>query len=382
MNSVERIQATFEQRETDQVPIHHLGFCSQVASAILGREAYVGGGIQKWREAVALWQGEDAHQEYLERSFQDAIDIALLCDHDIIRPSYWRYPSKPTKRIDDNTFLYAYGDEENWRVLRYDQPSEQCNIFSYLPKAERTFDDLERDVARQEKATEDYRPRQEDSDFELRAQGMMGDERVVRVGGVGVAINYSERIWLEALVQRPDLVARSLDTQVEQAKRNVEFLVPLGFRYLFGGGDFASNDGPMYSPQVFHDLVLPRLQKVSEICHQHGAYHLFASDGNLWPVAEDLFGRSGIDGYYEIDRRAGMDLGKLRERYPHLILIGNISSHTVHLGTKEEVIAETRSCLEEAKRRRGIIVGISNYFVPGTPIENATAVIETIREYR
>jgi len=54
MNSTERVQAAFEKRETDKVPIHHLGFCSQVASALLGREAFVGGGIQQWREANAL----------------------------------------------------------------------------------------------------------------------------------------------------------------------------------------------------------------------------------------------------------------------------------------------------------------------------------------
>ena len=52
----------------------------------------------------------------------------------------------------------------------------------------------------------------------------------------------------------------------------------------------------MYSPRLFRELVVPRLQRISEVCHEHGAYHLFASDGDLWPVAEDLFGElSGGD---------------------------------------------------------------------------------------
>jgi uroporphyrinogen decarboxylase len=138
----------------------------------------------------------------------------------------------------------------------------------------------------------------------------------------------------------------------------------------------------MYSPRLFRELVLPRVRQVSELCHRQGVYHLFASDGNLWPVAEDLFGRSGLDGYFEIDRRAGMDLGTLRERFPRLTLIGNISSHTAHRGSRQEVIEETLSCLEEAKRRRGIIVGVSNCLVPGTPVENVVAILETIREFR
>ena len=146
--------------------------------------------------------------------------------------------------------------------------------------------------------------------------------------------------------------------------------------------DFAGNDGPMYSPQTFAELFLPAVKRVSDLCHENGGYHLFASDGDIWPVADALFARAELDGYYEIDRRAGMDLEALRERFPKLVLIGNISSHTVHLGTRDEVIAEARSCLDLAKESGGVIVGASNYFVPGTPVENVRALIETIREFR
>ena len=90
MNSIERVAAAFAGETTDKVPLCHIGTCSQVASALLGREAYVGGGIQRWREVKALWDGEDAHQEFIERSYRDAIDIALLWDNDIVRASYWR----------------------------------------------------------------------------------------------------------------------------------------------------------------------------------------------------------------------------------------------------------------------------------------------------
>ncbi len=380
MTSRERIAAVFDKQPTDKVPIHHLGFCSQVASALLGREAYVGGGIQQWREAVALWEGEDAHQEYLERSFHDAIDVALVCDHDIVRPSYWRYNVKPTKRIDDNTFLYASGEEKDWQVLRFDPPSEQAHIFPYLSQRKPTFDELDERLTEQERSVEDYQPSAEET-FETRAQRLLGEERIIRVGAGGVGIPH-DAIWMEAAALRPDLVTRHLDLAVEYTRHAVALLAGQGFHYIFGGADFASNTGPMYSPQMFHDLVAPRLQQVADICHQHGVYYLYASDGNLWPVSDDLFGTSGIDGYFEIDRRAGMDLGELRESFPNLTLIGNISSHTVHLGSRDEVVAEVLSCLEEANRSQGIIVGTSNYFVPGTPIENVEAMLETIRQYR
>lgn len=381
MDSTAPVEAVFEKRKPDRVPIHHLGFSAEVASALLGRQAYVGGGIQQWREATALWQGEQAHQEFLERSFQDAIDIALLCEHDIVRANYWRSRRKPTKRLDENTFLYEYGSEDEWKVLRCDPPSEQCNMYPYRQREALTFEDLEAQLDALEEEIADYQHCEEDFAFEIRAQRLLGHEKPIRVSAVSAGIPL-HAVWLEATMLRPDLVLRLLDLQVERATRNVDFLVQFGFRYFFGGGDFASNKGPMYSLRVFKDFLLPRLQRISEMCHERGVYHLFASDGDLWPVAEYLFGQSGIDCYFEIDRRAGMDLATLREHFPDLALIGNISSHTVAAGTKGEVVAETLACLGEAHRSGGIVVGVSNYLVPGTPIENVTAMLETIAEHR
>ena len=381
MKPIDRVAAAFQGHKPDELPIHHLGFSSRVASALLGREAYVGGGIQQWREATALWQGKDAHQEFVERSFQDAIDVALLSDQDVVRVSYWRLNVKPTRQIDEYTFLYEYGPEENWKVLKYDPETEESRYIDYRPSAPLTFADLEQQLAIAEEEVASYRPAEKDFDLEIRAQKVLGAERVVRVGGASIMLP-DDPIWLEAIALRPDLVGRFFDIAAERAVRNIEFLAPLGFRYIFGGGDLAGNQGPLYSPRAFRELTLPRIRRMSEACHRHGCRYLFNSDGNTWPLADDLFGQSGVDGYYEIDRRAGMDLVKLRERFPHLTLVGNISSHTVYAGTKEQVVAETRACVQEAHQVGGVIVGASNYFVVGTPIENVQAVFDTIRRYR
>jgi hypothetical protein len=377
----ERVDAAFSGESADKIPVHHIGLSSEVASALLGREAYVGGGIQQWREAAALWRGEDAHQEFLDRSYRDAIDVAGVLGNDIIRVSYWRYRRKPTRRINDYTFVFEHGEPQDWHVLRFDPASEECHITPYLPESEPTFEEIEESLDREERAMADHTPAA--PEFEARALRELGEEYSIRCGAaaVGLPLGHAST-WLAAVALRPDLVARHLDLQVEYARRTVPLLASLGFRYLFGGGDFASNDGPMYSPTAFRDLVLPRLQQVSEICHRHGCYHLFASDGNLWPVADDLFGRSGIDGYYEIDRRAGMDLRQLHDRFPGLTTIGNISSHTLHLGTSDDVRREVEEAAEEGKRFGRTVVGVSNYIVPGTPVENVVTMIETIARLR
>ncbi len=376
----ERVAAAFDGRSPDKVPLHHIGISSDVASALLGREAHVGGGIQQWREARSLWLGGDAHEEFIERSFRDAMDVSKVFGNDIIRASYWRFNRKPTREIDENTYIFEDGPEERWQVLRFDPSSEQCHVFPYHPEAELTFEQIERSLEHQEQRIEDYRPSPPEA--ESRALALYGDEYAIRCPGCSIGVDYDSRAWLEAIVLRPDLISRDLDLAVERARRAVPVLAAQGFRYLFGGGDFSSNEGPMYSPKAFRELMLPRLRKIADICDQHGCYFLFASDGNLWPVADDLFGASGVDGYFEIDKRAGMDLAQLHERFPRLVTIGNISSHTVHLGTKDDVVREATEALEAAKRYGRTIVGVSNALVPGTPIENVVAMIETLQDLR
>ena len=385
MTSVERAAAAFDHREPDKVPVCHVSCSSKVASQLLGRDAYVGFGIQQWREAKALWEGADAHAEFVERTYRDMLDINLLFDNDLMRFAYGRYNVKPTKRIDENTFLYEYGDESEWHILRHDPQQELINsLFRLHPQPPLQLDDLKESVLAMEKKLENYNPRPEDytaDNLTIRAQQELSDRWVIRMGGGSVNISRDEA-WLLASVMRPDLVGRYLDVRTESTIRQARALAPLGFRYLFGGGDFAGNTGPLYSPRVFHELVLPRLQRVSEEFHRIGVKWLFASDGDLWPVADDLFGASGVDGYYEIDRDCDMDIPRLRERFPHLTLVGNLSSHLVHRGTKEQVIEQTLACVEEAKRCRGVIVGISNMIMSDSPIENVEAMIETIRDNR
>jgi hypothetical protein len=376
----QRIRAAFEHRPTDRVPIFHVGWSSWAASVVLGREAYVGGGIQQWREACALWQGEEAHQEFWQRSFEDALAVSIAADQDMLRPEYWRLPIKPTRRLDEYTFLY--GDPEgSWEVRRFDPDTELYQVIDRSPRPTPSPADLEREVERMEQSLQTYNPTAATFPAYAEAQRRYGHQYAIAGAGVGIGIPLSEP-WLLALADRPDLVARYLDVVAEQACRNAAVMAGLGIRFLRGGGDMAGKHGPAYSPRLFRDLMLPRLRRISATCHRLGCYHLFASDGNLWPLASDLFGRSGVDGYFEIDRDAGMDLRRLRQAFPHLTLIGGISSRTLHRGTRQEVVAQVLDALQAARELGSIIVGVSNYPLPGTPAENILAMLETIRDNR
>jgi len=346
---------------------------------VLGREAYVGSGIQQWREAAALWEGEGAHQEFLERTRRDTIDLGRVLDLDMVRVVYWRQPERPTWRIDEYTFFYGSQDAD-WRIMRFDPDTELYQEIDHSPRPEAGCQDLQEELDRTECALEGYKPTAESFPEILMGLQAYGQSRAIPAWGVMIGVPYGSAAWLEAIAARPDLVARLLDLQAEQAVRTIRAVSQLGVRVVLGGMDLANNVGPLYSPRAFRELVVPRLKRVVETCRSLGMFYFFASDGNLWPIADYLFPE--VDGYYEIDRRAGMDLRLLRRRYPHLTLVGNISSHTLHLGTAEEVVEETLSCLEVAHEFGSVIVGCSNQIVCQTPERNLIAMLETIRDNR
>lgn len=137
----------------------------------------------------------------------------------------------------------------------------------------------------------------EDNKF---AEEYFKGEKMILGHGISLGIPYNPAIWLEACLVKPDLVERDLDVQLEMALKCIEFQSNIGIKFLRGGGDFASNSGPFYSKEVFKKFVLPRLKKISHICHKYDCYHMFASDGNLWPVGDYLFKESEVDAYFEI----------------------------------------------------------------------------------
>jgi hypothetical protein len=61
---------------------------------------------------------------------------------------------------------------------------------------------------------------------------------------------------------------------------------------------------------------------------------------------------------------------------------GNIRSQLLHKGTRDEVIRETMETLEVAHDLGGVLVGVSNMIMPGTPAANILALIETIEKNR
>ncbi len=380
MTSRERVEKAFQHQEPDRVPICEQTVCSRIASEIMGRPMRTGGGRIRWEETAARWESEQAWQDYVGHLLEDVGDLIRELGFDLAGVP-WRQSARPSAKLDDHTFRYEDPATRTWTVYHYDEGSD---VFDEVDSAIRRQGNpaIGRMVRAMVEGLADLTPlTAEDYQPLLTIAARAGGHRYLRAGDGMVAIPPGAA-WLEACATRPDLIEGYLDCQVAYGLAAIPVAAKLGIGCLWAGGDLASTAGPLYSPAMFRRFILPRVQKLTKAAHEAGMVYLFRTDGNIWPIAEDLLVNSEVDGYGEIDIDAGMDLAELKRRFPHLTLWGGMSCGRALTFDPPEVIREkARRVMAACKPGGGLIFGSSNSVHHGIPTRNFVAMLEAAREF-
>lgn len=373
MNGKQRIEAAFAHDRVDRVPRFDQTVYSNVASAALGRELLVGGATLRFREVEARFEGRA--EEFEERMLADVADFYRELDYDMARIP-WRDTRKAAGRLDEYTFFFGDTRKEGpWEIWRFSPDGMDWHpVEGWLAGG-----DVDRLIAHLERESADWNGPNLDPgrmSVQARFREMVGPGRAVAATIASLMVPMWEPAWLMALQIAPELVALELDRQVEQGLADIELAAGIGIEVAHAGGDFCLNSGPVFSPETFDRLFLPRLRKLTATCDRAGIKYVFRTDGVTWPVADSLWGRSGVHAAGEIDFGAGMRLEVLRQRFPRLTLFGNIDCGGVILtGTTEQVRETVRANLEETGGI-GHIFGASNAIMPETPVENYLAMLD------
>jgi uroporphyrinogen-III decarboxylase len=389
MTSKQRVLATIRGESVDKVPVYHLQFSGHACSVILGRDdVCVGGAHNQWMEMRALWEDKDASAEHDARCEADAVAITEACGMDLLRLRYWRWGGgRPTQKVDDRTFLFGDPDGD-WYTMTYHPDVElftREDSTAAGPQAAsepvldedalvRQVEELEQQAAACEIRT--------DADAGLLATIEKYPEFLVRHGGGTVAIGLGSVEQLMGVALWPDLYARLMMAHARIVAAQVPAMSLAGLEVNISGDDFCSARGPNMSPDTFRQVISPALKLLVDATHDAGMYYVFTSDGNFWPVADEMFHIDGIDGWMETDRSAGMDLRRLRETYPQVTFIGNIRVQVLHQGSVDDVVREVNDCMEVAHELGRVVVGASNLIMPGTPPENIHAMLREIERTR
>ena len=126
--------------------------------------------------------------------------------------------------------------------------------------------------------------------------------------GAGTAVAFYPPFMLMWMLTEPELFRRWIEMQKTEAIDRTRQLVGFGDEVVALGGDVSSDKGPFISPATYREFILPVIQEHVAAVHESGALAVYTSDGNHWAIKRELFFDSGVDGYKEVDRAAGMTM--------------------------------------------------------------------------
>jgi uroporphyrinogen decarboxylase len=146
--------------------------------------------------------------------------------------------------------------------------------------------------------------------------------------------------------------------------------------------DWGSTRALLMSPAHLREFFIPPFRRLVQGLKSLGKPVIMHNDGQIWDVLDDLVD-TGINGFHPVERAAGMDLAKVKQRYSgRLCPIGNVDNKFVMTtGTPAEIEAEVKACLAVGKVGGGYILSTDHSIHDGMPYENIMAYLEAGKKY-
>jgi hypothetical protein len=141
--------------------------------------------------------------------------------------------------------------------------------------------------------------------------------------------------------------------------------------------DFATKQGPLFSPAFLAMYHYPFVRRLTEAWHEHGITVIYHSDGNYRKAIPDLIA-CDVDGFYCLEPNCGMDIVDLKRTWPEMVWAGGVDGvDLLERGTPAEVAAEVARHIRETQTLAtgGIFVASSSEINPPIPPENFRAMV-------
>ncbi len=185
------------------------------------------------------------------------------------------------------------------------------------------------------------------------------------------------RAFVRALHTNPGFVRR-LASRVQGYYTELgSIAVDLGTEFVFIADDLGGTKGPMISPQHFRRFILPPLARMVRSLRKRGAWVLLHCDGNVIPIMDDIVA-TGIHAFHPMERKSGMDLGRMKQGYgDRITLIGNLeASHLMTYGALSEIAEQLEQCFDIGAPGGGYIFASDHSIHPGISAERARFVFD------
>jgi uroporphyrinogen-III decarboxylase len=196
--------------------------------------------------------------------------------------------------------------------------------------------------------------------------------------------------WYVSTASRTDYIKAVFEKQAEVAIANLERLhAVIGDRAAIiqtNGTDFGTQNGPFLSAAKYRDLFLPYQKRVNGWIHRHTPWKTFMHCcGGIAPLLDAVV-EAEFDILNPVQCSAkGMDAGTLKQNYGDKLVFwggGVDTQKTLPFGKPQEVRDEVRERIETFGPGGGFVFSTIHNLQANTPIANALAMFDVVKEYR
>ncbi len=140
--------------------------------------------------------------------------------------------------------------------------------------------------------------------------------------------------------------------------------------------DIVWTSGAFLHPDWYRKYIFPNYKKYFAPILESGKKLIFTSDGTYTQFIDDL-AETGVNGFV---LEPTTDMALIAEKYGKThSFIGNADTRILLSGTREEIWAEVRRCMEIGKHCPGFIMAVGNHIPANTPVENCLIYEEAYR---
>ncbi|MBN1882191.1 MAG: hypothetical protein JW885_08475 [Deltaproteobacteria bacterium] len=149
--------------------------------------------------------------------------------------------------------------------------------------------------------------------------------------------------------------------------------------WVFFFEDMSYRNGPMISPRAFEGFMTPYYSRLMRSLRADTDITVFCadSDGDVSQLIP-LFIEAGINMMLPFEVSAGMDVRKVREAYPDLVILGGLDKMAL-FGDETDIRAEVEERVPWMLRWGGYIPSLDHNVPPEVSLENFERLLDLVR---
>jgi hypothetical protein len=182
-----------------------------------------------------------------------------------------------------------------------------------------------------------------------------------------------------AYYDQPELVhminADLLEFNLSLVRQIAKACVPT---FMTFAEDVSYNHGPMISKALFDEFMAPYYAKLMETANDLNIITIVDTDGDVTEMVPWL-ASVGINGVLPLERQAGVDGNKLRERFPNLRMVGHFNKLVMTQG--ESSIRDEFERLLPLMKSGGFIPSVDHQTHPSVSLKQYKCYLRLLEEY-